>query len=148
MPLPVPAFVFAFVSEPESESEPEPGSEPEAETGSESVAVEASERGPTGSRGRRAGTEPPPDTEPTSEPAATDPFADGRERMSRGDLRGAIAAFERAARAQPRNAQVQRQLGRAYMRLGDTRRGAEAYRRYLSLAPDAPDRAIIERLIQ
>jgi len=47
----------------------------------------------------------------------------------------------------PRNAQVQKQLGRAYMRAGNVERGGAAYRRYLELAPSAPDRAIIERLL-
>lgn len=47
----------------------------------------------------------------------------------------------------PEDAQVYRQLGRAYMRHGNVPRGIVAYRRYLTLAPDAPDRGIIERLI-
>jgi predicted RNA polymerase sigma factor len=34
------------------------------------------------------------------------------------------------------------------MRAGDVEGAAEAYRRYLELAPSAPDRAIIERMIE
>ena len=67
--------------------------------------------------------------------------------MLAGDLRGAIAHFERYARAHPSNARVQQQLGRAYMRAGDVDRGVTAYRRYLRLSPDAPDRAIVERIL-
>jgi cytochrome c-type biogenesis protein CcmH/NrfG len=33
------------------------------------------------------------------------------------------------------------------MRAGDARRSVVAYRRYLELAPDAPDRAIVEGII-
>ena len=121
-----------------------------AETDEESDEESAPIARPRATEAQRPRDRPRPGPrDPTPAPPTTpDPFDDGRDRMSRGDLRGAIAAFERAARAQPRNAQVHRQLGRAYMRLGDTRRGADAYRRYLALAPDAPDRAIIERLIE
>ena len=71
----------------------------------------------------------------------------GRAALLAGDLPTAVAHFERAARSRPNNAQIQRQLGRAYMRRGDVAQGISAYRRYLQLAPDAPDRAIIERIL-
>ena len=76
------------------------------------------------------------------------PYERGRQRFLNNDLRGAIAAFESAARQEPRNPQIQKELGRAYMRAGDSDRGRAAYRRYLQLAPSAPDRALIERMLQ
>jgi serine/threonine-protein kinase len=89
---------------------------------------------------------PPPPPAPVASPGEQ-ALADGSQRMIAGDLPGALESFSRAARLMPRSAEAQKQLGRAYMRSGDVGRGTEAYRRYLSLAPDAPDRAIIERII-
>ncbi len=97
---------------------------------------------------RAAEVEAPP--EPREEPAAQpadDPFEEGRAAMLRGELAGAIARFEEAARAAPSSPRVQRELARAYMRAGDVARGIAAYRRYLALAPNAADRAIVERII-
>jgi len=74
-------------------------------------------------------------------------YEDGRSAFLRQDFRGAIAAFEEAARLSPGDADVQKQLGRAYMRAGDIPRGVASYRRYLDLAPTAPDRAVIESII-
>ena len=67
--------------------------------------------------------------------------------MLAGSLGEAIASFDEAARAMPRNARVQRDLGRAHMRAGSVAAGLTAYRRYLELAPEAADRAIIERIL-
>ncbi|UJR81775.1 serine/threonine-protein kinase [Sandaracinus amylolyticus] len=74
-------------------------------------------------------------------------FEEGRRRFLANDVPGAIARFEEASRAAPRDADVQKQLGRAYMRAGDVSRSIAAYRRYLELAPDAADRAVVERII-
>ncbi len=98
---------------------------------------------------RPAGDAVPP-TSPrpgAAERAGPRALAAGREAFLNGDLPTAIRELERAAAAMPRNAQVQKQLGRVYMRTGDLARGVGAYRRYLELAPEAPDRAIIERII-
>ncbi|AKF05615.1 serine/threonine-protein kinase [Sandaracinus amylolyticus] len=74
-------------------------------------------------------------------------FEEGRRRFLANDVPGAIARFEEAARAAPSDADVQKQLGRVYMRAGDVARSIAAYRRYLELAPDAADRAVVERII-
>ncbi len=74
-------------------------------------------------------------------------FDEGRRLFLANDVRGAIARFEDAARLMPASAEVQKQLGRAYMRGGDVDRSVASYRRYLVLAPDAPDRAIVEGII-
>lgn len=104
----------------------------------------------------RRDREPAPEPEPTSgEPvpieALPSPFElafdEGRRLFLANDIPGAIHHFEEAARLMPRSADVQKQLGRAYMRAGDAPRSIAAYRRYLSLAPSASDRPVIERII-
>ena len=74
-------------------------------------------------------------------------FDEGRRLFLANDVPGSIAQFENASRLMPNNADVQKQLGRAYMRAGDVPRSVAAYRRYLALTPDAADRAIIEGII-
>jgi serine/threonine-protein kinase len=92
---------------------------------------------------------------PTSEHAPGPPtrspgevaFDEGRRLFLANDVAGAIRRFEEAARLMPQSAEVHKQLGRAYMRAGDVQRGIAAYRRYLTLAPHASDRAVVERII-
>jgi Flp pilus assembly protein TadD len=95
---------------------------------------------------RRSSVDEPTMEAPTESPGQV-AYEQGRERFLANDIRGAIARFEEAARLMPSNAQVQKQLGRAHMRAGSVADAVAAYRRYLELAPNAPDRAIIERLI-
>ena len=131
---------------PEATPTPEVSPTPEVTTPEPSPPVVA-EPEASPSRRRRARRGEP--ATPSSPAAAAAPSAleRGRALMLGGDLPGAIAQFERAARANPRSAQVQKQLGRAYMRSGEVDRGVAAYRTYLRLAPNAPDRAIIERIL-
>ena len=75
-------------------------------------------------------------------------FEEGRRLFLANDVPGAIARFEQAAREAPGNPRVQKELGRAYMRAGNVPRAVAAYRRYLDLAPQASDRAIIERILE
>jgi serine/threonine protein kinase len=96
----------------------------------------------------------PPVPSVVTPPVALDARSDGQRAFDEGrrlflanDVRGAIARFEDAARLMPANAEVQKQLGRAYMRGGDVDRSIAAYRRYLVLAPEAADRAIVEGII-
>ncbi|MBX3252113.1 MAG: protein kinase [Myxococcales bacterium] len=74
-------------------------------------------------------------------------FEEGRQRFLVNDVAGAITKFEAAARLRPRDAEIQKQLGRAYMRAGDVDAARRAYRRYLELAPNASDRSFIERIL-
>ncbi len=75
-------------------------------------------------------------------------YDEGRREFLANDIEAAIRSFENAARLMPQSADVQKQLGRAYMRSGDIARATAAYRRYLDLSPDAPDRAFVERLLE
>jgi eukaryotic-like serine/threonine-protein kinase len=99
---------------------------------------------------------PPPASEetPAAVPIPTEPvspgdaaFAEGRRLFLANEVSAAIERFDEAARWMPRNAEVQRQLGRAHMRAGDVERSVAAYRRYLELAPEAPDRTVVESII-
>ena len=99
---------------------------------------------PRDARRRRAPTTPPITTTSTESRAA---FEEGRRLFLANDVRGAIARFEDAARARPNDAEVHKQLGRAWMRAGDVARARGAYRRYLELAPNASDRAMVEQII-
>ena len=106
----------------------------------------------TGARVRppRSGVVTPPATVAPTADARTDgqrAFDEGRRLFLANDVPGAIGQFEAAARLMPSNADVQKQLGRAYMRGGDVQRSVAAYRRYLELNPDAADRAIVEGII-
>jgi Flp pilus assembly protein TadD len=75
-------------------------------------------------------------------------FAEARAHFRANDIPAAIQSFEQAARLLPRSADVQKQLGRAYMRAGRVNDARAAYRRYLDLAPNAPDRALVEAMLQ
>ncbi len=115
------------------------GADTEGAASSDVAATPPEPATPHPRRGRRRSTD--------GRAPARSALEQGRQAMLGGDLSGAIAHFERAARANPNDAQVQKQLGRAYMRSGAVSRGVNAYRRYLRLAPNAPDRAIIERIL-
>ncbi len=75
-------------------------------------------------------------------------FEEGRRLFLANDIPGAIAQFETSRRLAPRNPQVHKQLGRAYMRNGDLGEAAASYERYLELAPNAGDRALVEQILQ
>ena len=144
-PLPEPA-------RPDVDSDPEHPPEPSTAVSPTAPSTNPPERRAWRPREPREAppVEAPPVEAPPPPPAASPgelALEEGSRRMIAGDLPGALESFSRAARLMPRSAQAQKQLGRAYMRSGDIARGAEAYRRYLALAPNAPDRAIVERII-
>jgi tetratricopeptide (TPR) repeat protein len=57
---------------------------------------------------------------------------------------GSIALFNAAIRLDPGNALLYKRLGATYRESGDRMNAAQAFRRYLELYPDAPDRAEYE----
>jgi len=96
---------------------------------------------------RPRGPAPVPPPEPAAD-AYRAHFDEGRRLFLANDVGGAIQAFEAARQAAPGRAPVYKELGRAHMRAGDVGAARAAYRRYLELAPNAADRAIVERLLE
>ena len=99
---------------------------------------------------RRADRTRPPDRAP--ERAAIDAaklttakslYKDGLQRFVGGDTGAAIGKFQAALDRDPGYAPAHRGLGMAYERKGDRSRATRAFKRYLELAPDAPDAAAV-----
>jgi len=74
-------------------------------------------------------------------------YEKGNTLLFSGDAKGAIAAYREAVHQAPTDPIGFRGLGLAYELQGETVPAIKAFRRYLKLAPDAPDRAIIHRRI-
>jgi tetratricopeptide (TPR) repeat protein len=70
-------------------------------------------------------------------------YARGQEAFSQGQYEPALAAFQEAFAAVP-NATVLRSIAEVQTRLGQVPAASESLRKYLELAPDAPDRAELE----
>jgi serine/threonine-protein kinase len=66
-------------------------------------------------------------------------FAEGEQLFRAGDVDGALARYQEAARLNPSDAKTQRQIGKCYNRLGQRDRAVPFIKRYLELAPDASD---------
>jgi Flp pilus assembly protein TadD len=66
-------------------------------------------------------------------------FADGEQLLRSGDVAGALARYQEAARLNPTDAKTQRQIVKCYNRLGQRDRAVPFIKRYLELAPDASD---------
>jgi Tfp pilus assembly protein PilF len=60
----------------------------------------------------------------------------------------AIALFEKSIKANNRFPQAHRSLGIAYAKVGQRDKAAAEYRIYLLLAPNAPDRSQLEKIIR
>ncbi|MBC8132906.1 MAG: protein kinase [Deltaproteobacteria bacterium] len=72
--------------------------------------------------------------------------------LSQGEIAEACRRGEEAKeenkKAAPRLALIHKFLGKCYMRAGDPGRAKENYRRYLELAPGAPDAMFIESIVK
>ncbi len=71
-----------------------------------------------------------------------------RLRNEAGDPERAETEFKRAIELAPRFAPAHRALGYLYFKRGDKAAAAPLFRRYLELAPDAPDRAYVLAALQ
>ena len=83
-------------------------------------------------------------------PSGGDPrplYEKGNALLFSGDGKGAIVAYREAVRLAPNDPIGFRGLGLAYEQQGETAAAVKALRRYLKLAPSAPDREIIGRRI-
>jgi eukaryotic-like serine/threonine-protein kinase len=75
-------------------------------------------------------------------------YAEGDALFKGGDVSGALARYEEAARLNPQDARTQRQIGKCYTRLGQRDRATPHFRKYLELAPDAADAPFIRALVE
>ena len=72
----------------------------------------------------------------------------GDSALRAGKVDEALDNFTRAIAADPSHAPAHRGLGSVYVMLGRDGEAAAAYKRYLSLAPNASDAARIQALLQ
>jgi Flp pilus assembly protein TadD len=90
-------------------------------------------------------------TTTTATPERGDPrphYERGNALLFAGDSKGAIAAYREAIRAAPADASAFRGLGLAYEQQSEPVFAARALRRYLKLAPNAPDHEIVARRLE
>ena len=98
-----------------------------------------------------ASASPPATPEPAAAKPPTAPktaFAEGEALFRSGDVDGALAKYQDAARANPSDAKAQKMIGKCYNRLGLHDRAVPYLKKYLELAPDAPDKAFIQAQIE
>ena len=88
-------------------------------------------------------------TAPVAAPPAApkSAFAEGEMLFKSGDVEGALAKYQEAARANPSDAKTQRQIGKCYNRLGQRDRAQPYLKKYLELAPDAGDAEFIRAML-
>jgi tRNA A-37 threonylcarbamoyl transferase component Bud32 len=84
----------------------------------------------------------------THRPAPRRCCARAEAHMLVGEVERGCELGERAAAAMPTLPAAQRFLGQCYIRLGDSTRAHPHYRRYLELAPDAPDREFVRAILE
>jgi Flp pilus assembly protein TadD len=75
-------------------------------------------------------------------------IAEAEALLGQGEVAGACARGQDALASAPRLPAAHRFLGRCYMRAGDAARASDHYRKYLELAPQAPDAAFIKSIIK
>ena len=81
--------------------------------------------------------------DPKDRIGALDDLAEAREREERGDVAGAIRAYERVIAANPRLTDAWSHLGQTYERAGLLEKAAGAYRKAVELAPSLATRAAL-----
>jgi hypothetical protein len=95
--------------------------------------------------------EPAPKKSATPAPAEhadpRPPYEHGNTLLLSGDSKGALAAYREAVKTAPSDPIGFRGLGLAYEQQGEAALAIRALRRYLKLAPDAPDRELIAKRI-
>ncbi len=95
----------------------------------------------------RAAESASPTLEAGASPLAEARYRVGRTLYAQGDYSGAAREFEMALAIFPQSAKLAFNLARTCERLEDDERALAAYRSYLQVAPEAPDRAEIDRII-
>jgi Flp pilus assembly protein TadD len=90
----------------------------------------------------------PPPVVLAAAPVAESPLKDAQRLMGKGQYAEACQRGEDARKQQPKSPDVYRFLGKCYMRAGDPSRANDNYRKYLELAPSAPDAAFIKSIVK
>ncbi len=75
-------------------------------------------------------------------------YGEAVEALRRGDTASAIDKLQRCVEMEPGNALCHRGLGIAFARAFRSREAVQAYRRYLEVAPTAPDAQQVEKLLR
>ena len=137
---------------------PSPHAAPELPPPSESpvVLAPASAEAPAPSRQPAAAEARPAHPTPRLRASRETPRGDSPEEMVRaaeerlgaGEIAEACALGQSAAEAHPESAQAWQFLGRCSMRRGEREAAATAFRRYLELAPMAPDASFIRAILE
>jgi tRNA A-37 threonylcarbamoyl transferase component Bud32 len=74
-------------------------------------------------------------------------YEEGLRLLSANRVREAVQKLKDAVRYNPTSPEFHRDLGKAHFRAGNRRHGVWHYRKYLELWPDAPDSAIIRKVV-
>ena len=90
---------------------------------------------------------PKPSRAPASRPAAELESAKGDKALRAFDTTSAQTAFAAALKLDPDLPSAHRGLGMVYVLLGKNAEARSEYARYLELAPDAPDKERISRVL-
>ena len=105
-------------------------------------------------RRSRIASEPAPTPTPPPVPASAEQGAAPAVTLSElegllaaGEIRQACDRAEQASSAAPSSAPLQKFLGKCNMRLGQVQQGRAHYRRYLDLAPTAPDAEFVRSIL-
>lgn len=75
-------------------------------------------------------------------------LSEGQRLLGKGQTNEACAKGEEARRLEPSAAAPYKFLGKCYMRAGNTARATDNYRKYLEMAPNAPDAAFIKSIVR
>jgi Tfp pilus assembly protein PilF len=73
---------------------------------------------------------------------------DAERLLGQGEVANACKKGEESRRMNPKVPTIYKFLGKCYMRAAQPDRAKENYRRYLELAPDAPDAAFIKSIVR
>ena len=79
---------------------------------------------------------------------AETPLKEAQRLMGKGQYSAACQRGEDARKQEPKSPDVYKFLGKCYMRAGDPARASDNYRKYLELAPSAPDAAFIKSIVK
>ncbi len=92
---------------------------------------------------------------PNTTPSEINPSGSGKGGLTeaegllgQGEVAAACQRGELLRSTSPGTPEIYRFLGKCYMRSGNSARAKENYRRYLELAPDAPDAMFIESIVK